>query len=148
MKTRFLSLMIIACALTFASCSDNSKKKVNDAEEDLNAAGHDLKGAVIEAMKDDSVDFQKFKTESEQKISDNQKQIDDLKARLVKASAKLKTKYQEKVNDLEQKNADLKKQLEGYKDNGEQAWEKFKTDFNAQMNQLKTAIDDSTYHDF
>ena len=147
MKARFLGLMIVASALMFA-CNDNSKKKVNDAEEEMNAAGHDLKGAVLEAAKEEEADWQKFKTEAEQKISDNQKQIDDLKARLVKASAKLKTKYQQKVSELEQKNADLKKQLEDYKGEGDKALEQFKNDFNAKVNQLKTAIDDSTYHDF
>ena len=99
-------------------------------------------------MNEESADFQKFKTEAEQKISDNQKQIDDLKARLLKASAKLKAKYQQKVDELEKQNTELKKQLENYKDDGEQAWEKFKTDFTAHMNQLKADIDDSTYHDF
>lgn len=144
---KILSLaVIISTCLT--SCHNESKKKVEDADEKMEQAGHDLKQAVQNELMNDADDWQEFKKKAEQKISDNQKQIDAIKSRLAASGDKLKTEYQQKVNDLEKKNADLKKQLEDYKDQGDGAWQKFKTDIDSQMKQLKTAIDDSTHHDF
>ena len=147
MNTRFVCL-VVTVLLAFTSCNHKSKEKVDEAGEEMQSAEHDLKDAVLEATKEEAEDFQKFKTEAEQKINDNQKRIDELKARLDKASKKLKAEYQQKVNDLEKNNADLKKQLADYKDEGQKDWEKFKTDFNSKVDQVKKQLDDSTYHDF
>ena len=145
---RMSLFLVCVLAISFTACTDNSKQKAKDASDKVQQASQDIKDAVKDVTKSQADAWQKFKADAEQKINNNQKEIDGLKARLDKANKKVKVQYTQKVNELEQKNAELSKELEDYKGKSQQAWDKFKVDFDSQLNQLKTELDDSIYHDF
>jgi hypothetical protein len=92
------------------------------------------------AKKDSAADFQKFKKESELKISNNQKQITALKTKKSTESKEVKDKYDKKVLALEQKNNELKKRIETCNGQDKTAWEKFKIQFNKDMDELGKSI--------
>jgi len=88
-----------------------------------------------------SDDWQKFKSESEQKIQDNGKIIAAFKEKMVKSG---KAAYNKDIAKLEKTNRKLQKKLDQYKDDGESSWEKFKKGFNKDMDKLGKAVKDLT----
>jgi hypothetical protein len=84
--------------------------------------------------------FQKFKKESEDRISNYEKNIAELKQKIKDEKNEGKTKYQKLVADLEQKTADLKKNLNEYKEEGNHKWKSFKIKFNHNMDELGKSI--------
>jgi uncharacterized protein HemX len=97
-----------------------------------------------ENSKQDTSDFQKFKRESEMKISDNKRKIAELKTRKKKESIEVQEKYDKKVMALEQKNNDLEKRIKGYNNSDSGKWESFKREYNHDMDELGKALKDLT----
>lgn len=85
-------------------------------------------------------EWQQFKSDTELKISANQKNIDDFKLAIKKTSKKFRVKYENQVLTLEQKNIELKKKLNDYKYAGKETWESFKVEFYSDIDSIDAAI--------
>jgi F0F1-type ATP synthase membrane subunit b/b' len=119
-------------------CQKPAESKVENAKENVGTAKDELKDAQAEYQ----AEWQKFKTESQQAIESNEKQIDGFKVKMEKAGSKARAKYDRNIATLERKNRDLKKKLEEYKDEGHEKWNTFKTDFNREMDEIAATMKD------
>ena len=108
------------------------------AQEDKKAAA--ARKELKEAKIDSAADFQKFRKESETKISENQKKIAELKAKKSNDTQEIRKKYNEKVGALEAKNNALKKKIKYADDTKTSMWTSFKRGFNNDMKELEAAI--------
>ncbi len=117
-----------------------AKKEVVEAEKDLTKAKIEL----TEATKDSAADYQRFRNETAQKISENDKKIAELKAKRADEIKEDKAKYDAKVVALEQKNNELKRKAEGSETVKTSAWTSFKREFNHDMDELGKALKDIT----
>ena len=131
-KTLILVVTIFIAGITLNSCKSSAdgakeaKDKVVVAKQELNQA---LQDSILQ-----------FKKESEEKISNYEKDIAELKVKIAKEKKENKAKYEKKLAELEQKNADLKKKLENFKAEEKDKWLSFKTEFDHDMDGLGTAF--------
>lgn len=91
-----------------------------------------------------SNEWQQFRTESAQKIQDNENSIAAFKVKMEKSGTKMKAKYNKEIANLEKANRRMKRELEGYRYDGKTAWEKFKTGFNNDMDKIGKELKDLT----
>ena len=130
MKNKILAFAITGViAMISLSTAAQENKKAADARKDLK-----------EAKTDSAADFQKFKKESEIKISENQNKIAELKAKKSTDTKEIKKKYDEKVLALEEKNNALKRKIKTADDTKTDMWTSFKHGVNHDMEELETAI--------
>ncbi len=134
----FVSLALIM------GCSRSPNQKVADAKANVEAAKQDVKAAVADAKDAAKEEWQKFKNESEGKISTNDKIVAEYKAKMTATNGKLHRKYDRKIEELEKKNKELKAKLDDYKDDGKNSWEQFEREFDHDMDQLGKALKDFT----
>jgi hypothetical protein len=130
MKNKILTLAITGViAMVSLSATAQEDKKAAAARKDLK-----------EAKIDSAADFQKFRKESEAKITENHKKIAELKAKKSNDTKDIKKKYDEKVSALEVKNNELRKKIKDADDTKTNMWTSFKHGFNHDMNELEAAI--------
>jgi uncharacterized protein YaiE (UPF0345 family) len=130
------------------------KKKLENYRNDGKVAWADFKTGfnddmdkIGKAVKDLTVysdEWQQFKSESEQKIKDNENSIAAFKVKMEKSGTEMKAKYNKEIANLEKANRRMKKKLEEYKNAGKTAWENFKTGFNNDMDKIGKAVKDLT----
>jgi len=139
MKTKILTFAITAViAMVSFSAMAQASRKATSARKDIANGKKDLK----EAKLDSAADFQKFKTESEAKIKDNQTKITELKAKKSSQSKEIRQKYDKKVLALEKKNNELKGKIKKADNTKTSKWASFKREFNHDMEELGHAIKD------
>lgn len=122
--------------MTSLSAVAQESKKAANARKELASAKKDLKEAKI----DSAADFQKFKKESEIRISENQTKIAELKAKKSDDTKEIKKKYDEKVVALEAKNEALRTKIKNADGTKTSMWTSFKYGFNHEMQDLEAAI--------
>jgi Skp family chaperone for outer membrane proteins len=139
MKNKILVLAVIGfMACTVLICAKSTGEKDNKyAKENIGKTVPDSQ-AVKESYSDD---WQRFKSESEQKIQDNENSIAAFKAKMEKSG---KANYNKEIAKLEKTNHRLQKKLGEFKNNGKSAWERFKKGFNKEMDKLGKAVKDLT----
>ena len=98
MKNRIFTFAVIGCmsGIFLAGCEKTTEQKVEGAKQELKDAKADF-----------LVEWQKFKTESEEQIKANEDRMDAFKQKMEKADSRTKAKYNKAVAELEQKNRDL-----------------------------------------
>ena len=131
-------LFIVIAALI--GCQNTGEKNSQVTQDTVKQAK--LEQDTIKTTYSD--DWQKFKTESEVKIQDNENSIAAFKVKMKKAGSKIKTKYNEEIANLEQENRNMKKKLEEYKNDGKSTWSDFKAGFNKDMDKIGKALKDLT----
>lgn len=138
MKKSFftLALTMVMAGIILTACK-SSVKKVENAQDKVLEAKQDLNIAMKDSI-------QQFKKESEERISNNEKNIVEFKARIANEKKENKAKYEKKLAKLEQKNSDMKKKLADFKDEEQVKWEKFKVEYNRDMDELGKAFKDLT----
>ena len=132
--TLTISMFIVGAMLT--GCQ-SSKTKVEKAEDKVASANQELNQALSDSIK-------QFKTESAERISNNEKNITEFKARIAKEKSENKAKYEKKLAELEKRNMDMKMRLADFKDEEQTKWEKFKVEYNHDMEELGKAFKDLT----
>jgi predicted small secreted protein len=137
-KTIYLiTVSVFAAAAVMSGCSSPAEK-VENAKENLQEA----KVELSQAQSDSVAEYEIFMAQSGEKITANEKAIQDYKASLIKTKKQIKSEDQKILDALEQKNIDLRKKMEDYKENGKDEWSAFKTEFNHDMDELGKAIKD------
>lgn len=101
-------------------------------------------GKAVKDLTIDSDEWQQFKSESEQRIQDNEKSIAAFKEKMKRSGTKMEAKYNKGIADLEKANRRMKRKLEEYKDAGKTAWADFKTRFSNDMDKIGKALKDLT----
>ncbi len=146
-KTIFsLAIATIVAGTMITGCQSTTEKTENSNNQ-MQKSMNDDDGSQMESStmtKDSITDYQKFKKESEEKISALEKSIAEFKVKISTAKKDTKAEYEKKLASLEQKNNELKKKLEDYKDDGQDNWSKFKSEFNHDMDELGKAFKDLT----
>jgi hypothetical protein len=130
----FISLT--ACVL-LTGCQKNEEKNNQSALDSV-------KQALPDSQAVQASEWQKFKSESEQKIQNNEDSIAVFKEKMKKSGVRIKTKYNKEIASLEKTNHEMKKKLEDYKNDGKSAWADFKAGFNNDMDKLGKAVKDLT----
>lgn len=130
-----IALITFATGTMLTSCSSPSEK-VDSAKADIEAAQHDLD----QAKQDYAEQYQKFKLESDEKITANEKLIADLKAYSQNKKKEAKITYDQTISSLEETNEAMKAKVRDYKEEGNEAWEAFKREFNHDMDELGKSI--------
>jgi hypothetical protein len=139
MKNKILTLAITGViAVMSLPASAQQDKKAADARKDVASAKKDLKEAKV----DSAADYQKFKTESEVKIKENQEKIAELRAKKSNDSKEIRAKYDKKVLALEEKNNELRNKIRKSGDTKSSNWASFKREFNHDMEELGHAFKD------
>ena len=103
------------------------------SEQNVEASSQQLKDAKADYV----AEWNKFKSQSEEKIKANEERIEE-----TDTSTDTMTKYNKSVAELEQKNRDLKSALDEYKDEGESKWEVFKANFSHDLDAVGNTIED------
>jgi hypothetical protein len=118
MKTRISFLAFIIASIT--SCT--SVPKDIDESEGITYESDSLKNTS-------SMEYDIFKDDSEEKISNNEKMIADLKLQMTPSSEK-------EISKLEERNSELKKRLSEYREEDYEKLETFSNLFNEDLNAL------------
>ena len=148
MKKTILALAVTAfiAGTTLPSCQssaekvENAQDKVQEAQSDADDAEKDLD----QAREDSYNEYQKFKKESDEKISAHEKSIIEFRVRIATEKKENRAQYEKKLAELEQKNSDMKKKMDEYKEEGKDKWEIFKNEFSHDMEELGKAFNDFT----
>jgi hypothetical protein len=144
--TLAITSMLVAGSV-FTSCKSPAQKedaaqaKVEDAQQDLNAAQDKADAATLKVAT--AEEWKIFKTESEIKIRDNEIRIAELKAKMKKPGKVFDSMYEKRIDALEQQNRDLRLRMETY-EKSQSDWETFKAEFNHDMDELGKALKDLT----
>lgn len=132
---------LMMATLLFSSCTsttENEAEKTNDAKENLIDAQNDLD----QAKKDYAIQYEAFKLESDNRVTENEEIIAQLKEDSKNKSKEVKADLDNQLSVLEQKNKDLKQKVRDYKNDGNDKWESFKVEFNHDMDNLGQALKD------
>lgn len=135
------ALVVITGVILFGC--DTSSEKVKDAREDVKATSADVlvaKKDLQQAIKDSTEDFHRFHRESEERISNYEKNIAELKVRIAAEKKANRTKYEKIIADLELKTAAMKADLKEYNEDGKDNWAEFKIKFNRNMDDIGNSI--------
>ncbi len=146
-KTIFTLAMTILIAGTILTGCQSATEKTENSTDQMQKSMNDDEGSQMGSGmmgQDSNTDYQKFKIESEKKISAFEKNIADFKIKIKTAKKESKAEYEKNLASLEQKNNELKKKLEEYKEDGQDNWSKFKSEFNHDMDELGKAFKDLT----
>jgi hypothetical protein len=129
-----LAIPMLMAGAMFTGCQ-SSKTKVENAQDKVAVANQELNQAVKDSI-------QQFRTESAERISNNEKNIAEFRARIASQKKVNKAKYEKKLAELEKRNSDMKMRLADYKDEEQVKWEKFKVQYNQDMDALGKAFKD------
>jgi uncharacterized protein YeaO (DUF488 family) len=129
-------ILALVAGTIFTSCKSANQKE-QKAEKNAIEASQDLKNTRAS----NSDEWIAFKTESEEKILDNEKRIGELKVKMNKPGNTFDGLYRTRIEKLEAKNTELKSKLNNY-DGNETQWKTFKSDFNRDMNEMGNNIKD------
>jgi hypothetical protein len=139
MKKTILTLaitMVMAGASLTAIGQQN--KKAAKARKEVADAKKDLREAKI----DSAADYQRFNTEAQVQIMDNDKKIAELRAQKASDNKEIKEKYDKQVLALEQKNNNLKTKIKGSSTTKTDRWAAFKREFTHDINEFGKAFKD------
>ncbi len=141
MNTSMKTFIIVTCLAGgyLTSCS-TSAQKVENAQDEVELAKHDLDAANQEYMDD----MKRYREEAAVKIAANRKSITEFNARMDNEKAEAKADYKMKIDAIEKKNSDLQKKMDEYKADSKDQWEKFKEELNHDMEELGTAFKNLT----
>jgi len=127
--------LILGSVIT--SCSTSSDK-VEESKANVEEAQQDLE----EAQQDYTEQYNKFKLESDEKITTNEKLIADLRGFSKDKKKEAKIGYEKTIDNLEEKNEKMKERMNDYKEDGNEKWQSFKDEFNHDMNELGESLKD------
>ncbi|OFY96493.1 MAG: hypothetical protein A3K10_06490 [Bacteroidetes bacterium RIFCSPLOWO2_12_FULL_31_6] len=130
-----LALTAFAAGTIFISCN-SSAEKVDAAKANIETIEHDL----ITAKEDYYKEYNKFKYESDKRITENTERIAELKGRSRKMKKEIKSEYEKTIANLQIRNDALKAKMDEYKEDGKDKWESFKREFNHDMDELGQSI--------
>lgn len=150
MKKTIISYAIASTFLTgiiFTGCQSASKKE-ESAKENVQDAKDELKEVREDANKEaqkvaSAEEWKTFKTETQERITNNEIRIAELKVKMKKPGKILDGLYEKRIETLEQRNNELKMRLDNYEKN-QSDWESFKREFNHDMDELGQAFKDIT----
>lgn len=142
----------VAAALIFASvlmlvnaCKSPEEKvedaqvKVQDANDDLNAAKYKADSAAQKAA--DAEEWALFKTAAEAKIKGNEIRITALKMKIHKHGNDKDIAYANRVDSLEKENTSMQYRMDAYSQK-QDAWASFKLAFNNDMGEIENKLKD------
>lgn len=142
-KVTLVATVVIATLVT--SCKSNTEKEA-EATENVVEATENLK-SVTEDMKNDTItkandaEWQTYKTEAYNTISDNETRIVELQNAIKKPGNTFDSSYKKSIKNLETKNEALQTKITDY-ENNKTDWDTFKREFDADMLGLKQAMKD------
>jgi chromosome segregation ATPase len=149
MKRTILTLAVtmFMAGNVFTSCKSNSDKEedaienVQDAEQNLEDVTEDINNDAITKANDE--EWQTYKTEANNTISENEKRIADLKKAMKKPGTTFDATYEKNIDALEDRNAALKTKIDNY-ENNQTDWTSFKREFSSDMKEIGVALKDLT----
>ncbi len=134
-----ICVAVFAVSSLVISCNTPSQKdgivkdEVVQAREELDKAREEFQAEMT-----------KFKKESNEKISANEKLIADLKAVIKESKQNVKSQSAEQIAAAEKQNHDLKTRLAEFNDDSKEKWQSFKDEFNNDMYELGKSISNVT----
>jgi PhoPQ-activated pathogenicity-related protein len=139
MKKTILTLAItmVMAGASLTSIAQQNKKAAK-ARKEVADAKKDLREAKI----DSAADYQRFNTEAQVQIMDNDKKIAELRAQKASDNKEIKEKYDKQVLALEQKNNNLKTKIKGSSTTKTDRWTAFKREFTHDINEFGKAFKD------
>jgi NADH/NAD ratio-sensing transcriptional regulator Rex len=114
--------------------TDSNEQKLEAAKNKANIANQERYQQIKDSIR-------LFRTQSEQRIANYEKQITELKNANKK---KANSEYEKALAELEQKNSEMRKRLSDFNDENQKSWESFKTEFNHDMEKIGKAFKDIT----
>lgn len=138
--TKVAATLLLTVMMGTFGCQTNSEKVTPAKSEAAEIDTTNLNLTQEEYL----LDVEKYKKETNTKISANEQSIKEFKARIASNKKDAKANYDKKINDLEQKNTDMKRKLDEYKIEGKEHWNSFKEEFNHDMDELGNALKDLT----
>jgi len=135
----FPTFVLIAVAVLCACNSSATKGEVSQGYKDSLALSS---SAMVDTGSSLKADWEKFKTDANEKIRQNEDTIQMIKKKVSKEDVKIKSKLEKEVARLEEKNNELKAKLTDYKDEGKDKFKKFRTEFDNSMDSVAINIKD------
>jgi len=126
--------MIIGCT--------SSADKVENAQDNVQAANEQLvkaNQALDQAIRDS---IQQFRKESEERIIANENTIVEYRARIARENKENRAIYEKKLAELEQQNREMKRNLADFREDSRENWESFRIKFNNDMERSGRAFRD------
>ena len=136
-KSFFILALTTLMAGSMLTACQSSAKKVENAQDKVVEAKQELNLALKDSI-------QQFRRESEDKISEYEKNIAEFRTKLAKEKKKDKSIYDKKLAELDKKNSEMKKKLADYKYDERAKWKIFKAEYNHDMDQLGKSFKDLT----
>jgi len=130
MKTLSLTVKIIAIVLFWTVC----------AQAQGNSKTQSAQSRLTQARIDSAEDYQKFRSEAEATINDNNIEIKRLKTKRAEQLKRDADRYNTQVGDLEQRNKNLKNKIDQSSKTESIKWATFKLEFQHEVNDLKVAF--------
>lgn len=148
MKKPIFNLLIVTILMTglvLSGCqspqqkADSAQTQLEDAEQKLVDAKQNKTVADQNAV--DEKEWEKFRIDTESKITANEIRIAELRQKKKNADPKLAAVYTERIDTLEQKNMGMRTWMYDY-ENSKTDWALFKREFNHDMDELGKALKD------
>ena len=114
----------------------DAKKEVLDTQSDLNQANQ---YSITE--------YHQFKTEFENRITKNEKSIEEQIAKIANTNDENKVYYETKLAELQKRNSDLKIKLDDHKEGETEQWQTFMSEFKHDIDELGKAFADFAVSD-
>lgn len=129
----FTAGLIMSCTMSPQN-TDSNEQKLEAAKNKANIANQERYQQIKDSIR-------LFRTQSEQRIANYEKQITELKNANKK---KANSEYEKALAELEQKNSEMRKRLSDFNDENQKSWESFKSEFNHDMEKIGKAFKDIT----
>lgn len=133
---KLILILALVAGTIFTSCKSAAQRETA-AKQNVVEARQELKDTKIS----NANEWLEFKTESLEKISENETKIADLKVQMNKPGKTFDGLYRTRIEKLEAKNQELKSKINNY-DGNETGWTTFKKDFNRDMDEMGKNIKD------
>ena len=146
-KTIFtLTMTVFIAGTIFTGCVSPTQKLENAEDKVIDAknAVLDARSELNQAYQDSITEYQQFKIEAENRISANEKSIEELRVKIISANDENKVLYQTKLAELQKRNYELQIKLAEYNADETDKWKEFKNEFKNDMDELGKAFSDFT----
>jgi hypothetical protein len=140
-QMRIPIVISIAVAISMIALTSGCSKSIQQTIEKAKGSAQEEQRVKVQAEEDAQLDYldewAAFRSEAEQQIIANAKNIDSLKTAITAAGGKMQTVT---LDELTRKNQALLKKLDGYQDEGKVNWDAFKNEFAHDQKQLDMTL--------
>ena len=139
-STGILTAITLIAVLVFTGCDrpSNQSNQMENAETSVIESNRDLEIAKAEV----EADYQKYKLENQNRMSEYNRTIDEIKQEIENESdTEVRARHENRLQEYEVKHRELNREMDNYRISGRESWNSFKDSFSNRMDNLGDSLD-------